>query len=90
MAGTGADGETERLLPDCEQCPIGPSKRLQATEVMTVLYGLKLVKRWNSIFALAKPLLRRITLLRTAPTGIVALWQSEVQMQIAEAIGGSD
>ena len=66
---------------------IAPSEQLQTTqEVMAVLCELKLIKRWNSIFALAKPLLRRIALLRTAPTGIVALWQSEVHMQIAEAI----
>ena len=58
---------------------IAPSKRLQTTqEVMAVLYDLKLVKRWNNTFA--------ITLLRTAPTGIVTLWQSEVHVQIAEAI----
>jgi hypothetical protein len=66
---------------------ITPSEQLQTMqEVMAVLYDLKLVKRWNSTFALAKPLLRRIALLRTAPTGIVALWQSEVHVQIAEAI----
>ncbi|MEL6161990.1 MAG: phosphoadenosine phosphosulfate reductase family protein [Cyanobacteria bacterium J06627_32] len=58
---------------------IAPSKQLQTTqEVMAVLYDLKLVKRWNNTFAIA--------LLRTAPTGIVALWQSEVHVQIAEAI----
>ena len=58
---------------------IAPSEQLQTMqEVMAVLYGLKLVKRWNSIFVVA--------LLRTAPTGIVALWQSEVHVQIAKAI----
>jgi len=58
---------------------IDPSEQLQTTqELMAVLYGLKLMKHWNSTFAVA--------LLRTAPTGIVALWQSEVHVQIAEAI----
>ncbi|MEO0647190.1 MAG: phosphoadenosine phosphosulfate reductase family protein [Cyanobacteria bacterium J06650_10] len=58
---------------------IDPSEQLQNTqEVMTVLCSLKLMKHWNSTFAIA--------LLRTAPTGIVALWQSEVHVQIAEAV----
>ncbi|NJM98022.1 MAG: phosphoadenosine phosphosulfate reductase family protein [Phormidesmis sp. RL_2_1] len=58
---------------------IDSSEQLQTTqEVIAVLYSLKLVKHWNSTFVIA--------LLRTAPTGIVALWQSEVHMQIAEAI----
>lgn len=62
-----------------KEVSIDPSEQLQTTqEVMAVLYGLKLMKHWNSAFAIA--------LLRTAPTGIVALWQSEVHMQIAEAI----